>query len=76
MTLQEAKDIATAQDKITEFVRQHMEQHCISIGFYAPAEAAAMDHTADFTIYLQYDAAEDKISVVGAIAGICPKPEQ
>lgn len=76
MNLQEAKNIAAAQDKITEFVRQHMEQHCISIGFYAPAEAAVMDHTKDFTVYLQYNQEMDEIRIVGAATGIKSKPEQ
>lgn len=75
MTLDEAKKIMLAQDKIEEFARKYMEkQHCISIGFYGPSEGAIFDHTGDFTIYLQYDAADGKISVIGAVAGICPKP--
>lgn len=76
MNLQEAKEIMVAQDKISEFVKHHMEHHCISIGFYAPAEAAVMDHTKDFTVYLQYNQEMDEIRIVGAAAGIKSKPEQ
>lgn len=75
MTLEETKKIMLAQDKISEFAKEYMpKHHCISIGFYGPSEGAIFDHTADFTVYLQYDAAEDRISVIGAAAGICPKP--
>lgn len=64
-------DVLRAHERIGRFVETYMDMsHAILTGFYSPIEAAVIDTTAEFTIYVKYILDSDEVRIIGAADGV------
>lgn len=64
-------DILKAHEGIGDFVKTYIDMtHAVLTGFYSPVEAAVIDTTAEFTIYVKYLLDSDEVRIIGAANGV------